>query len=241
MTDSETSQIRSYFEGAGFESLRVVYSDEACDGFRRSMRRGHSRVVETVLSWLAAPAGTEMQTVLDAGCGTGSLAVPLALSGARVDGIDFSMKMISAAEDRARRAETPPGRLRFSVGDLSTVDRSYDAVVCIDVFARYSTEASIAMLKQLAGLARSRLIFTFTPKKALDPLWLAIGGLVAGLRKAPPLCTHRSDVFARALGVLGWRIQRQEQISCGGRSYFCRLVEARPEADFGAGMAEAGD
>jgi magnesium-protoporphyrin O-methyltransferase len=230
MPDSDKSQkIRSYFEGAGFESMRLVYSDEACDGFRLAMRRGHNQVVETVLSWLASPAGTEVQTVLDAGCGTGSLAVPLALAGARVDAIDFSENMIAAAEQRSRRAEIPPGRLKFSIGDLASVGGGYDAVVCIDVFARYSTEASVAMLQQLAERARSRLIFTFTPKKALDPLWLAIGGLVASLRKAPPLHTHPSGVIAGSLGALGWKIHRQEQISSGGKSYFCCLVEARRE------------
>jgi magnesium-protoporphyrin O-methyltransferase len=230
MTDSETKHsIQSYFNGAGFESLRVAYSDEACDGFRAAIRSGHSLVVETVVSWLSSAQGIGTQSVLDAGCGTGALAVPLAVAGARVDAIDFSAQMIEAAEERARRAQASAGRLKFAVGDLSAVSASYDTVVCIDVFARYSTEKSIAILKHLASLARSRLIFTFTPKKAMDPVWLAIGGLVAKRRQAPPLYTHSNEAIAGALRTLGWTIHREEQISAGWKSYFCCLVDAHPQ------------
>jgi magnesium-protoporphyrin O-methyltransferase len=240
MTNTEIKhRIRSYFEGPGFDSLRVVYSDERCDGFRNAIRRGHTQVVETVVSWLSPAHVMETQSVLDAGCGTGALAVPLALAGARVDAIDFSAKMIEAARERARRAQTPPGRLNLAVGDLSSVNALYDAVVCIDVFARYSTEATIELLKQLASRAGSRLIFTFTPKKAMDPVWLAIGGLVAKRRQAPPLYTHSTEAITEGLRTLGWTIHRRVQISAGWNSYFCCLVEARPEGG-GAGVGIAG-
>jgi len=107
----------------------------------------------------------------------------------------------------------------------------YDTVVCVDVFARYSTEDSVAILKQLAALARSRLIFTFTPKKVLDPALLVIARIVAKRRQAPPLHTHRTDVITGALGAIGWMILREQEISAGRRSYFCRLVQASPDPD----------
>lgn len=223
-------RIQSYFDGAGFESLHLVYGDEACGGFRSAIRRGHREVVETVVAWLGSPQGFDTRSILDAGCGTGSLAVPLALAGAQVDAIDFSAKMIEAAKERASRAQVSPDRLRFTVGDLSSVRESYDAVVCIDVFARYSTEMSMGFLKELCSLARSRTIFTFTPKKTMDPIWLAIGGLVAKRRQAPPLYTHSKDAIENTLQTLGWTIHRRAQISAGWKSYFCCLVEARPKS-----------
>ena len=230
--------IQSYFDGAGFESLRQVYSDEACDGFRGAIRKGHSEVVETVVSWLGPGQDSDLGSVLDAGCGTGALAVPLALAGARVDAIDFSAKMIEAARERARRSQVSTGRLSLAVRDLSSVRESYDAVVCIDVFARYSTEASMEILKQLCSLARSRVIFTFTPKKAMDPVLLAIGGWVARRRQAPPLYTHSKETIAKTLQALGWTIHRQAQVSAGWNSYFCYLVEARPAMPLDPGMLE---
>jgi magnesium-protoporphyrin O-methyltransferase len=228
MTDATTKdRVRSYFNGAGFESLRLVYGDEACDGFRSAIRRGHREVVETVVSWLGHSTGFETLSVLDAGCGTGALAVPLALAGARVDAMDFSAKMIEAAKERARQAQIPPERLKFLVGDLDSVREPYDVVVCIDVFARYSTEAAVRILKQLGAMAKTRLIFTFTPKKVMDPAWLAIGAMVAKRSQAPPLYTHSKEVIAKTLQTLGWTIHRQPQISAGWKSYFCCLVEAR--------------
>ena len=222
--------VQSYFDGAGFESLSLVYGDESCDGFRNAIRRGHREVVETVVAWLDSPQKLDTRSILDAGCGTGSLAVPLALRGARVDAIDFSARMIEAAKERASRAQVSSDRLKFTVGDLSSVCGSYDDVVCIDVFARYSTEVSMGILKRLCSLTRSRTIFTFTPKKAMDPVWLAVGGLVAKRRQAPPLYTHSREAIENTLQTLGWTIHRREQISAGWKSYFCCLVEARPKS-----------
>lgn len=43
------------------------------------IRQGHAQTVEKVLRWLDEEGGVEGVTVCDAGCGTGSLAIPLAL------------------------------------------------------------------------------------------------------------------------------------------------------------------
>src|SRR4029077_13188862 len=55
----------------------------------------------------AAPA-----SILDVGCGTGSLAVLLGKAGYDVLGIDFSERMIAAAREKARAAGV---RARFEV------------------------------------------------------------------------------------------------------------------------------
>jgi magnesium-protoporphyrin O-methyltransferase len=219
--------IKSYFEGAGFDRLRMAYADKVDEGYKSSIRDGHREVVETVVDWLGQTL--DQCSLLDAGCGTGAIAVPLALAGARVDAIDLSSRMIAEGEARAREANVPTGRLKFAVGDLAAVEQTYDAVVCIDVFARYSTEASIGILKQLATLAKSRLIFTYTPKQLLDPVLLAIGGFVAKRRQAPPLYTHSKKAIAGSLASLGWKIHRQKLVTAGWKSYFCCLVEARRE------------
>ena len=43
------------------------------------IRTGHAQTVEKVLGWLDEEGGVQGTTVCDAGCGTGSLTVPLAL------------------------------------------------------------------------------------------------------------------------------------------------------------------
>lgn len=46
--------------------------------------------------------GSSNPVVVDLGCGTGSIAIPLALQGYRVYGIDLSDAMLSIAEDKSR-------------------------------------------------------------------------------------------------------------------------------------------
>ena len=50
--------------------------------------------VDKVLNWLAEEGGVKGTSVCDAGCGTGSLSIPLALQGAKVYGSDISEAMV---------------------------------------------------------------------------------------------------------------------------------------------------
>ena len=54
------------------------------------IRTGHAQTVEKVLAWVKGDGGLKDVTVCDAGCGTGSLAIPLALTGATVEASDIS-------------------------------------------------------------------------------------------------------------------------------------------------------
>lgn len=58
------------------------------------IREGHAVTVDKVLGWIERDGGLEGVTVCDAGCGTGALAIPLALRGARVFGSDISEAMV---------------------------------------------------------------------------------------------------------------------------------------------------
>lgn len=72
-------------------------------------------------------------TVLDAGCGTGQVSVPLAAMGYRVRGVDISAAMLEVARAKCR----PEWRAAYRVGDvtaLAEVDGSVDAVVVSKLF-----------------------------------------------------------------------------------------------------------
>lgn len=58
------------------------------------IREGHAVTVDKVLKWLSEGAGVKGITLCDAGCGTGSLSIPLALQGAKVYGSDISEAMV---------------------------------------------------------------------------------------------------------------------------------------------------
>ena len=66
------------------------------------IREGHAATVDKVLGWIQQDGGLEGTTVCDAGCGTGALAIPLALRGARVYGSDISEAMVGPPPQQLR-------------------------------------------------------------------------------------------------------------------------------------------
>lgn len=71
-------------------------------------------------------------SILDVGCGTGSLSVLLAQAGYDVRGIDFSERMIVAAREKAKTAEVVT---RFELGDAQAP--SAEPASCDVVLARH--------------------------------------------------------------------------------------------------------
>jgi SAM-dependent methyltransferase len=72
-------------------------------------------------------------TILDAGCGTGQLSLPLAAQGYEVHGIDISQEMVEIAQSKAR----PTWRVHYRTGDvrgLPYADARSDAVVVSKLF-----------------------------------------------------------------------------------------------------------
>lgn len=71
--------------------------------------------------------------VLDLGCGTGGHAIPLALRGYDVVGVDRSPDMLRAAEQKAQSVRGAPLMARFVPGDIRSVDldSTFDACLCM--------------------------------------------------------------------------------------------------------------
>lgn len=69
------------------------------------------------------------KTMLDIGCGTGSLSLVLAELGCTVTGIDLSPKMIALAQEKAKTANQP---IQFHVMDAAFPDfpQQFDGIIC---------------------------------------------------------------------------------------------------------------
>src|SRR5215212_5515303 len=78
-----------------WDDLALTFDNEPDHGLRDSLIR--ETWTELLKTWLAQPSAT----VLDIGCGTGSLSIVLAELGHKVTGIDLSPSMISHAQAKA--------------------------------------------------------------------------------------------------------------------------------------------
>jgi len=69
------------------------------------IRTGHGQTVAKVLAWVDADGDAAKRTFCDAGCGVGSLSIPLAQRGAKVSASDISQAMTTEAAARSKVSE----------------------------------------------------------------------------------------------------------------------------------------
>ena len=79
------------------------------------------------IAWVQREVQDKSATIVDLGCGTGNVAIPLAKLGYNVIGIDNSDSMLAIASDKAER--TPVQWLEQDMTEWQ-VDQEVDAVVC---------------------------------------------------------------------------------------------------------------
>jgi SAM-dependent methyltransferase len=163
------------------------------------------------------------RTVLDAGCGLGDLARPLAPLVDRIDALDRSAAMLAAARSQPG-ADAP--NLRFLHGDVETaeLDPPYALVVCGDsvhwfdwerVFARFAE-----VLSPNGRLAIVHRTWFHDPKlrALLDPIYNRHSGnpdfaaldLIQELERRDLFATEGRRTTARA----PWRPTLEEVIGC---------------------------
>lgn len=216
--------VRDYFNATGFDRWRRIYGDGEVNKVQLDIRVGHQKTVDTVLEWLKADNNLAGLTVCDAGCGVGSLSIPLAELGATVFASDISEKMVDEAKERAAAELGQATNPTFVVQDLETLSGKYHTVVCLDVMIHYPQEKAMEMISHLSSLAESRLLISFAPKTLGYSLLKKIGDFFPGPSKATRAYLHREADIVKALQANGWTVQRNAMTKT--RFYFSRLLEA---------------
>lgn len=204
-------KLEEYFDRTASEAWARLTSDAPVSRIRATVRAGRDRMRATLLSYL--PEDLSHQTVLDAGCGTGALAVEAARRGAAVVAIDISPTLVRIARERVP-AQQMQGRVDFMVSDMLEPSLgSFDWVVAMDSLIHYKADDMAAMAGCLYARARRGVAFTFAPRTPLlaamhfvgkgfpradrapeiEPV--AHGKLAARLRAAPEL---NGAVFGRS-------------------------------------------
>lgn len=219
--------VTDYFNTTGFDRWNRIYSETgAVNSVQANIRSGHAETVRQILEWL--PAAGAPASVCDAGCGVGSLALPLAERGYLVSASDISSAMVAEAGRRARSTlGERAANATFSVSDLERLAGRYDTVCCVDVMIHYPGEEAAKMIAHLSGLAERRLIISFAPKTLLLDVLKKIGEFFPGPSKATRAYLHSEEEVRAALAKCGMTVKRSGFTSA--KFYYSRILEAVKE------------
>ncbi len=217
--EQRRGQLETYFDRTAVEAWKRLTSDAPVGRIRATVRAGRDEMRSTLLSWL--PNDMRGLRLLDAGCGTGALAVQAARRGAHVVAIDLSATLINLARERAPDIAAP-GRLEFAVGDmLDAAITDFDHIVAMDSLIHYHAPDIVRVLGSLAARTRTSMLFTFAPKTPLLATMHAVGRLFPRHDRAPAIePVAESALRARvteAPALAGWRAVRSARVA---RSFY---------------------
>ena len=158
-------------------------------------------------------------TVLDAGCGTGTLAIEAAQRGAEVVAVDLSPTLVNLARERLRDLNQPLD-VTFLVGDMRDMDLgSFDYAVAMDSLIHYDVADGVQTLEAMAQQIHRKMVFTFAPKTPLLALMHATGRLFPRADRAPsiePVSPERLSRHLKEAGLtLDWLIGRSHRVDVG--------------------------
>lgn len=210
------SRLEEYFDRTAADTWAKLTSTAKVSKIRETVRAGRDRMRAILLGYL--PPDLRGLRLLDAGCGTGALAVEAARRGAEVVAVDISASLLETAHERlpADVAE----RIDFRVGDmLDPAHGSFDYVVSMDSLIHYEPADTVAALESLAQRTRNAIAFTFAPATPMLSTMHAVGTLFPRSDRAPAIVPVGEQALrrriAKAPGLEGWRAARSERVSSG--------------------------
>ena len=214
--EQRRGEIAHYFDRTAVAAWEKLTSDAPVGRIRASVRASRDQMRATIVSWL----GEDLtgKRVLDAGCGTGALAVEAARRGAEVVAIDLSPTLVDLARERI--PADVADRVTFKSGDMLGKELGmFDHVVAMDSIIHYQIEDAIDALSQLADRTSGSIIFTFAPRTPLLAAMISIGRLLPKSDRAPwlqPMAEKRiAELMDTHETLEGWTCARTHRVSSG--------------------------
>jgi magnesium-protoporphyrin O-methyltransferase len=220
-------QIEAYFDRTAADAWARLTSDAPVSGVRATVREGRETMRRLLVDWVSNPerlvpsvaVPLDSRSLLDAGCGTGLLAVDCARLGAHVTGIDLSPTLVDLARERLPH-DLSPGSVTLCAGDMLDAGLGeFDHLVAMDSLIHYAPEQAVAALEAVAPRVRRSIVFTFAPGSLPLRMMMAAGRLFPRGDRSPsivPVAPERMHrMLAQALGPLGWRLARTQRVSRG--------------------------
>nr|WP_316640880.1 magnesium protoporphyrin IX methyltransferase [uncultured Roseateles sp.] len=211
------SEIETYFDRTAVQAWARLTSDAPVGRIRATVRAGRDQMRGTLLSWL--PDDMRGLRLLDAGCGTGALAVAAAQRGASVLAIDLSPTLVELARERQPVFDSG-GAIDFRSGDmLAPTLGEFDYVVGMDSLIHYDAGDAVDVLAGLAQRTRRAMLFTFAPSNPALELFKAVGKLFPRGDRSPSIVPvaerHLHRKLAEHSHLQGWVRGRTQRISSG--------------------------
>jgi magnesium-protoporphyrin O-methyltransferase len=210
-------EIENYFDRTAAQAWARLTSDAPVGRVRATVRAGRDRMRSTLLSWL--PADLRGRRILDAGCGTGALAVEAARRGADVVAIDLSPTLVGLARERLPES-LGLGSIDFRSGDmLDAALGEFDHVVAMDSLIHYRAEDAVAALSRLAARTSTSIVFTAAPRTPATMLMLAMGRLFPRGDRSPAIVPVAPEELQRLMSLdpslMHWQPGRFDSITGG--------------------------
>jgi magnesium-protoporphyrin O-methyltransferase len=220
-------EIETYFDRTAAAAWSRLTSDAPVSGIRATVRAGRDRMRATLMSRL--PEDLRGARILDAGCGTGALAVEAAKRGAEVVAVDLSPTLVDLARQRMPTS-LDSGCITFIAGDM--LDPSlgkFDHVVAMDSLIHYALADMTDMLAKLAARSGASVCFTFAPRSAALAVMHAVGKVFPRGDRSPAIVPHREKQLLKSIAaeprLAGWVPAFSERIDSG--FYISQAMELR--------------
>ena len=210
-------ELEQYFDRTAAQAWARLTSTAPVGRVRATVREGRDRMRNTLLSWL--PEDLRGRRVLDAGCGTGALAVEAARRGAEVVAIDLSPTLVGLARERLPES-LGAGSIDFRSGDmLDPALGEFDHVVAMDSLIHYRASDIVAALSRLASRNRHSIVYTAAPRTPATMLMLGVGRLFPRGDRSPAIEPVAPETLQQLMvadpSLAHWQTGRFELITGG--------------------------
>lgn len=218
------SKLQDYFDRTANDAWAKLTSDAPVSGIRATVRAGRDQMRANLIARL--PESLAGKRILDAGCGTGALALELAKKGASVVAIDLSPNLIELAKERISPADRQ--NIDFRSGDmLDDGLGEFDYVVGMDSMIHYCAADMLVVLEKLAPRVSQKIVFTFAPSTLALEVMIRVGRLFPRKDRAPfiePISQVKlSKLIDQSPWFVEWKIPHTQLVSSG--FYKSQLME----------------
>lgn len=189
-------RVEHYFDNTATKVWERLTSDAPVSGIRATVRAGRDRMRGLMLTQM--PEDLRGARILDAGCGTGAMAVELAARGADVVAVDISPALVEIGEKRM--PANLPGQITWVAGDmLEATNGSFDHALAMDSMIYYTAPDIAALLGRASSRVDGKFIFTLPPRTPVLMAMWRVGKLFPRADRSPVMIPQSTAGVAQAM------------------------------------------